>query len=50
MSDIEIGNYKGFVFIVNKNNGGVSYEWNGNIYLRFYELCAEIDKALNGGK
>lgn len=43
---IEVGNYKGFAFIVNKSNGGVFYEWNENRYLRFYELCAAINKSL----
>ena len=44
---VELGNYKGLMFVINHTkDGGVFYEWNGNTYLRFYELCADINKFL----
>ena len=44
---IEIGNYKGFAYIVNKDGYKVSYEWDGKTYLRFYDLCCAIDSLLS---
>lgn len=36
--NVEIGNYKGFAFVINNVNGSLSYEWKGAKYLRFYEM------------
>lgn len=45
---MEIGNYKGFAYIVNKEAYKVSYVWDGKTYYRFYDLCSAIDALLRG--
>lgn len=43
---IEIGNYRGFAYIVKKDIYKISYEWDGKSYLRFYDLRLAIDCLL----